>query len=163
MDPRGWPPLLIWMVVGGAAVLLWQARPGTGAIEGNAHVVDGDSLVVAGREIRLDGIDAPEGRQQCMRNATAWPCGEEARRHLMRAVGSQPVTCRSGQTDQYGRHLAVCEVAGRSLNAEMVEAGWAVAYGDYASEEREARAAKRGLWSGEFERPRDWRARNRPE
>lgn len=127
---------------------------------GTARVIDGDSLVVAGREIRLEGIDAPEGRQTCMRGGASWPCGEAASRHLAELIDGRSVRCRSSRADQHDRQLATCEAGGRSLNAAMVEDGYALAYGRYQDEEARARAARRGLWSGEFERPRDWRDRH---
>jgi hypothetical protein len=39
----------------------------------------------------------------------------------------------------------------------MVEAGWALAYGGYDAAQANARNARKGIWAGEFERPRDWR------
>jgi hypothetical protein len=47
----------------------------------------------------------------------------------------------------------------------MVQQGWALAFGRYSKEylpdEETARAAGRGLWSGAFITPWDWRHRNR--
>ena len=44
-----------------------------------------------------------------------------------------------------------------------MRAGYAIDFmkGGYGAAEAEARAAKRGIWRGEFERPGDWRAKNR--
>ncbi|MDP3546623.1 MAG: thermonuclease family protein, partial [Phreatobacter sp.] len=63
----------LWLVLAVAAVTalaVWQAlhggKPGL-TINGHARIVDGDSLVVAGVEIRLFGIDAPELFQRCTR------------------------------------------------------------------------------------------------
>jgi endonuclease YncB( thermonuclease family) len=128
-------------------------------LTGSARPIDGDSLVVGGREVRLKGIDAPEGRQTCLREGATWPCGEAARRELARLIGNQRVVCRSFGEDKHGRVLAVCGVGERNLNAEMVRAGLAVSYPHFGREEALARAARRGLWAGEFERPRDWRRR----
>src|SRR5947199_10136184 len=47
-------------------------------IVGPAQVIDGDSIRVAGIEIRLYGIDAPEFRQVCMRGGHPWACGRAA-------------------------------------------------------------------------------------
>jgi endonuclease YncB( thermonuclease family) len=44
----------------------------------------------------------------------------------------------------------------------MVRSGYAVAYTAlYLEQENEARAARRGLWAGEFERPHAYRKRVR--
>lgn len=131
-------------------------RPGT-PVSGYARVIDGDSLSVAGREIRLMGIDAPEGRQHCTRGGTDWACGDAARGHLHELIGGATTMCRGEESDRHGRLLAVCEARGRNLNAAMVEDGLAVSYGAYRAEESRARAARRGLWASDFERPRDWR------
>ena len=42
----------------------------------------------------------------------------------------------------------------------MVRAGWAIAYGDYRGEERQARRNRAGIWAGEFIEPEDWRVLN---
>lgn len=149
-------------VVVAAAGGLWALRhlgppPSRHVAEGTAHVIDGDSLRVDGREVRMQGIDAPEGRQSCIRNGATWACGEAARMHLTGLIGGRHVVCRGDKDDQHGRLLGVCVVDGRSLNGAMVEDGFAVSYGDFMAEENRARTAGRGLWSGTFERPRDWR------
>jgi endonuclease YncB( thermonuclease family) len=70
------------------------------------------------------------------------------------------VTCRGHRRDRHNRLVGICETGGREVNREMVEAGFALAYNNYMREEAKARAAQRGLWAGEFERPRDWRRKN---
>lgn len=133
-----------------------------GDVSGRPQLVDGDSFHMNGDEVRLVGIDAPEGRQSCTRGGTPWPCGEESRRTLARLVAGGPVTCRSTERDQHGRLLAVCEAGGRDLNREMVASGMALAYGNYEREEAAARAAKRGLWSGGIRAPARLAAPARP-
>lgn len=133
-------------------------EPGeSGELSGFAKIIDGDSFRMDGSEVRLVGIDAPEGRQMCQRDGRDWDCGEEARRQLQRLIGGQRVVCRSVERDKHGRYLGTCEAGGRTLNAAMVESGFAVSYGSYRSEERAAKAARRGMWSGTFQMPRDWR------
>lgn len=147
--------LLLAAAAGGR--LLGPSGGGAGPAQGAARLVDGDSLFVGEREVRLFGIDAPEGRQTCTRRGESWPCGEEARRQLARLVDGQTVSCRPVEVDQHGRLLGLCTAGATELNRGMVRSGLALAYGRFESEEREAKAARRGLWSGEFERPRDWR------
>ena len=74
------------------------------------------------------------------------------------------VKCLPQGRDRYRHTLAVCAANNVDLNAWLVREGWAlsfVRYGDdYRREEYEARANKRGLWSGAFNAPWDWRHRN---
>jgi endonuclease YncB( thermonuclease family) len=126
-------------------------------VRGHPRLVDGDSFSLAGEEVRLVGIDAPEGRQTCMRNQKSWPCGEDARRELARLIAGRVVVCRAAERDQHGRLLGICSVGDQVLNRDMVASGLALAYGNYEKEEAAARAARRGLWAGEFERPKAWR------
>jgi endonuclease YncB( thermonuclease family) len=126
-------------------------------IAGGVKVVDGDTLVLDGRRIRLVGIDAPELRQICQRDHRPWPCGKAARDHLAGLIGGAKATCEAGGSDRYDRLLAVCSSGGRDLNAAMVDAGYAVAFGDYEAEESGAREKRLGIWAGTFDAPRTWR------
>jgi endonuclease YncB( thermonuclease family) len=135
----------------------FATREVTGAIMVN----DGDSLVMNRERIRLRGIDAPEYHQRCDVDGRSYACGAEARRALVDLIGTNEVICRGWERDRYDRLLARCEAAGRDLGEAMVEAGWAVAYGDYAQAEERARGAGRGIWAGRFETPRDYREKMR--
>jgi endonuclease YncB( thermonuclease family) len=148
-------------VLAAAGALLYALR---GVAErdstGAAEAIDGDSLRLNGEEFRLRGIDAPELFQVCMVAGRETPCGREARAALRKLVVSGLTTCVGSERDRYGRLLVSCRVRGVDINAAMVRDGQAVAFGGYEREEAEAKAAYRGLWAGEFERPRDWRARH---
>ena len=124
---------------------------------GPARVIDGDSLRVAGHEIRLAGIDAPELHQTCRRAGQPYACGLEARAALLRLTRDGAVTCDLVGHDRYGRDLARCAAGGRDIGAWLVGHGFAVAYGGYADEEEQARRAGAGLWAGSFDLPSDWR------
>lgn len=126
-------------------------------VSGAARPIDGDSLWVGGNEVRLKGIDAPEGRQTCRRDGAEWDCGGAARGALVGMIGGDTVSCNVSERDRYGRLLSLCKAGGRDLNAGMVTAGMAVAYGGYDREEGEAKSAKRGIWGSEFDMPRVWR------
>jgi endonuclease YncB( thermonuclease family) len=168
--PRGPLKTLIESIVFAAALLMvFFILRIAGFIEtetGNAVAVDGDSLKLGGSNIRLHAIDAPEYKQDCHEpDGAPWPCGREAHRLLRSLVQSKQATCRPVDTDKYGRTVAECSVDGRSLNEEMVRQGFAVAYIHHGRKherlEAEAREAKRGIWRGRFERPEDWRAREK--
>jgi len=126
-------------------------------VGGTIVVNDGDSLTVNQQRVRLQGIDAPEYDQTCQRAGTDYPCGRESRKALSALVAGGGVVCEGWQEDRFGRLLAVCRAGGVDLNRRQVEAGWAISYGGYEDAERAARDAKKGLWAGVFDRPRDWR------
>lgn len=132
-----------------------------GHLAGLPRLIDGDSFFLNGNEVRLQGIDAPEGPQTCTREGKLWQCGEDAKRTLQRLTSGQPIRCDRHGSDQHGRFLATCFASsGTNLNRAMVREGFALAFGSsYRSEEAEARSARRGLWQSEFERPQDWRRR----
>src|SRR5262245_35629980 len=68
----------------------WNAA----AIVGKAWVIDGDTVVISGTHIRLEGIDAPEADQICTdANGKPWPCGRTAMRkprHGQRGGAPEP-------------------------------------------------------------------------
>jgi endonuclease YncB( thermonuclease family) len=136
-------------------------------ISGRAEITDGDSLEIGATHLRLYGVDAPEGRQSCTRAGRDWSCGDEAARKLRSLVGSATIVCTQRDVDDYERVVAVCRNGRVDLAAEMARAGLAVAYlrysRDYVDEENEARAARRGLWAGEFEAPERFRRQERRE
>ena len=141
-------------------VLLAAGAAGAG-ISGVPSVTDGDTLRLGAERIRLHGIDAPESAQSCRAGGKTWACGEAATRALRERIGRRLVECSERDRDRYGRIVAVCRVAGADVNAWMVSQGWAVAYRkystDYVSHETAAKAARRGLWRGDFVEPSRWR------
>jgi endonuclease YncB( thermonuclease family) len=139
------------------AVLQYRLGPAR-MLTGAAQAIDGDSLRLNGEELRLEGLDAPEYRQTCTTKAgRPVDCGRGARRALADLLVRGLVTCEIGKLDRYGRGLARCRAGEIDINAELVRQGQAVAYGGYRSEEEQARAAGRGLWALDFERPETWR------
>jgi endonuclease YncB( thermonuclease family) len=127
------------------------------AVAGMAQVIDGDSLRLDGRDIRIAGIDAPELRQGCRNSAGTYPCGDVARRALGDMLAGRTVTCRLSGRDRYGRDLASCDAGGADVGATLVRRGYAVGYRRYEREEAAARRERLELWSGSFERPSEWR------
>lgn len=149
------------------AVLITGLADGAVAADfvGFPQIVDGDTVQIETEEIRLQGIDAPETDQLCLdRNGKRWTCGIEARDRLIEKAGGRVWACRSNSNDRYGRALASCDMDGTNLNRWLVRSGWAVSFTRYSHEydadERTARDAKAGLWSGAFIAPWDWRGRN---
>jgi endonuclease YncB( thermonuclease family) len=154
-----------WMAAGLAAAVAgaaWAAAPWSGRV---TLVSDGDTLWVrplAGGvpvKLRVDGIDAPEICQSG---------GAASRAALERLVADQVLVVQPRRRDDFGRWLARVRVAGADVGAEMVRQGQAWSYryrdhpGPYAGQEAQARAARRGLFSGPAERPYDFRRRHGP-
>lgn len=98
------------------------------SLVGPTTVVDGDSLNVGSTQVRLFGIDAPEGKQTCNRDGKNWPCGEAAAGQLRSLTNGRVVQCRSQGLDAFGRTIAVCQAGGLELNRTMVASGWATAF-----------------------------------
>lgn len=135
---------------------------------GAARVIDGDTLDLGARRLRLHGIDAPEIDQTCRRaDGSDWPCGRAARDRLAALVAGLEVACVARGRDSYGRTIATCDAGGRDLGESMVGEGLAWAYVHfsrvYAGTESTARDAGLGIWQGEAEaawdyRRHDWKA-----
>lgn len=138
---------------------------GTKVVEGRATAVNGDTLRVNGQLVKLTGIEAPEVEQRCGANQRiAWRCGVAAQSGLRDLVRNKPVRCEAGAADASGRLQATCTVADRDLAAELAGKGLVFAeegvFSRYASREREAREAKRGVWrTSSPERPKAYRDR----
>lgn len=132
------------------------------SLAGRADVIDGDTLEIDGRRIRLLGVDAPESGQSCQDESGArYSCGRRAANALAEKIAFKTVSCEQRDLDSYGRIVAVCTVAGEDLNAWLVRQGWAVAYQRYSwayvGEEVVARWNGRGIWAGDFTNPETWR------
>jgi endonuclease YncB( thermonuclease family) len=147
------------------AALFFTGVPKAGAA--SISVSDGDSFRMNGQRYRLQDIDAPELHQNCKDAAgREWRCGRRARDELRKILTRGPVQCRTVSKDRFGRIVALCSVSGRDVGEAMVREGWATAYkgrgfsSRYVSAENEARAARRGMWAGSFETPRQWRQAN---
>jgi endonuclease YncB( thermonuclease family) len=130
-------------------------------------VQDGDSFVIQQTTIRLDGIDAPEIKQNCFSaDGSIWRCGGEARNQLAKMLRKGDVKCEPQAKDRYGRTIAKCSARGiPDIAEELVRQGLAInaakiGEGKYALAEEEAKNAKRGLWQGKFERPTEFRLHN---
>lgn len=143
------------------ALVVAPAPPARAEVTGKPRVIDGNTMEIAGERIRLYGIAAPAPDQTCTADGAEWSCGEEAMFALVFETAYHWVTCRGDSRDRAGQLVAVCTIGPYDLAALMVRKGWAVAdrryANDYVDEEDEARAARRGLWRGEFVPPWDWR------
>lgn len=148
-------------------ITLMVSRVAVADITGYALVVDGDTITIEGTKVRLHGIDTPESEQMCERNGVKWECGYEVAEILKRWLKAKEVRCMGDTHDIYGRLIADCFVDGYNVNARLVYEGLALAYRKYSdryvAEEIQARIAGRGLWSGDFIMPWEWRRGKRLE
>jgi endonuclease YncB( thermonuclease family) len=144
-------------------------------------VADGDTISVRTEtgqkeKIRFCGIDAPEVTHG---KKTGQPFGQEAReklRSLIARAGNQ-VIISPAERDRYGRTVAEVFVSAKNpqqpeeelfLNYELVRAGLAYHYAQYSDRcpngkdvlveaENEAKSQHLGVWSGNYQRPWDFR------
>lgn len=127
-------------------------------------VSDGDTVQVMhngkSEKVRLAEIDCPEEDQ---------PYGKAAKRYVLDLAAQKVVTVEVTDTDRYGRTVGEVTLPdGKSLNREIVKAGYAWWYRKYSKDaslgelEEEARRARRGLWQDKNPTPPwEWRATQR--
>lgn len=132
-------------------------------LTGQARVIDGDTIVVAGERVRLHGIDAPELDQTFWCQGRQLACGAMALAALEALVAGVELRCQAVERDRHGRLVAKCfSPNGIDIGRRLVSAGWALAYRryslDYVDAEIAARKARRGMWRGQFVKPWVWRA-----
>jgi len=142
-------------------------------ISGFAKVVDGDTIKINSKKIRLYGIDAPEKKQKCkkiyltisfMSFTKDYMCGEISTQKLIKKINKQKLNCNILDVDRYKRLIGECFKRNINLNSWMVSNGYAVAYRKYSkkyiSDEINAKKNKLGIWQGKFEMPWDYRRKN---
>lgn len=129
-------------------------------VTGAPQIVNGDTIIVDGERIRLFGIDAPDPEQTCAIDGKPYRCGAEATKALMQMVSTADISCRDRGRSADGHIIGVCSVGATDLAARMVSAGWALADTRvstfYVDEEKEAKAAHKGIWRGTFTEPWKW-------
>lgn len=147
-----------------AAVLTWLLAGTAAPAEAQRvrQVIDGDTITVSGvGVVRLIGVDAPEKTGSYRESE---PFGDAATKCLKALVDGQIVRLEydGPRKDQYGRTLAYVVLPdGRTANEEIIRAGFAETYRRFdfvkkprfQAAEREAKAAKRGMWATRPTRP----------
>lgn len=141
------------------------ARAGEAApriVSGPATVIDGATLDLGGRRLRLYGMDAPDLDQTCSDgHERDYACGRAAAAALTARIGGENVACELREADG----TALCRRDGEDLAAWMVANGYAIADRSapaaYEAQDRRAWGRRVGLWSGVFEIPADRRRMRR--
>ena len=145
-------------------------------ISGIPEVVDGDTIHIDNYKFRLEGIDAPEMRQQCKKESFKisffigftfykdYSCGRVSKEKLITKIDTTEIKCISSSKDRYKRYIATCYKGKTNLNQWMVRNGFAIAYRRYSKkyvpDEVYAKENKLGLWQGKFIEPEKWRKLN---
>jgi endonuclease YncB( thermonuclease family) len=97
-----------------AVVLSVAAVSAHADVAGPARVIDGDTIVINGEHVRLQGVDEPETHQVCTGYGREWPCGRTAAEWLKEHLNGRHVECVGHARDRYGRLLAYAASAGRT-------------------------------------------------
>lgn len=138
------------------------------------NISDGDTITVVNTQgtklkLRFCGIDAPERSQSLGKDATQYL------KKLIQESGSE-VMVSEIERDRYGRTVAeiftlLNDGREKFLNEEMVRSGFAYHYKRYSARcpnksaienaEVIARSQKVGVWSGDYQKPWDYRKQNR--
>lgn len=141
-------PLLPLGALGAAPPAAVLAGPVVGVGDGDTvTVLDGGRNPV---RVRLLAIDAPERAQ---------PYGKVAKQVLSDRIFGRRVEVLTRSQDRYGRTVGKVMLEGQDLNLELVRQGLAWHYVDFADQQfpgdaerygeaqRQARQARKGLWS----------------
>ncbi len=126
------------------------------------EIVDGDTLVLdSGKQVRLVGLQAPKlplGRP----DFTAWPLSEDAAAALRELSLGKTLSLVYGgrRKDRHGRILAhLYDESGSWIQGAMLQRGMARVYSfsdnrslvaEMLAIERQARAARRGIWADPY-------------
>ena len=115
-------------------------------ISGKAKVIDGDTIKINKKKIRLFGIDAPENKQVCKKIYLSffifnfqkdYKCGEKSTLALIKKLKDKKVKCVLEQNkDKYKRNIGICYVDNQDINKWLVKNGYALAYRRYSSKYR---------------------------
>ena len=156
--------------------LIWISNVVAEEVSGIPKIIDGDTIHINDYKFRLEGIDAPEMRQQCKKEFLKissiigfsfykdYTCGKVSRKKLITKINKSEIKCISTTKDRYKRYIATCFKGKTNLNQWMVRNGFAIAYRKnskkYVSDEEFAKENKLGIWQGKFIEPEKWRKLN---
>ncbi len=142
--------LAMLVLVGVSSNLFGRAPAGPERLRaeaGSVAVIDGGTLRLEGRVIRLNGVEAPTRGDLCRGGAD---CGGAASSALAGLVRDRRVECRLKGRDPLGRPFATCNANGTDLSRAIVASGWARAQPgapELADLELRARRQGNGLWA----------------
>lgn len=117
----------------GLALLVVLAVPVSAA---GFKVRDADTVVVGGKPVRLQGVDAPELNTRS---------GKDSRRWMVNYLAGKSVECQLTGERSYDRWIGVCYAEGVDIGAAVISAGHALDCRRYSGgkyRHLETRAAK---------------------
>ena len=156
--------------------LIFISKGAAEEVSGLPKIIDGDTIHINNYKFRLEGIDAPEMRQQCQKESLKissiigftfykdYSCGKVSKEKLISKIRGSKIKCIFTTKDKYKRYIATCYKEKINLNQWMVRNGYAIAYRRYSKkyvpDEDFAKEKKLGLWQGKFMNPEKWRKLN---
>jgi len=102
------------LIVG--TLFIARQQPEPDILAGQASVIDGDTIRIAGQKVRLQGLAAPEMDE---------PGGQAAKNAMIQIVKGQQVSCELDGTTTHDRVVGICYAAGRDVAEELVRRGLA--------------------------------------
>ncbi|MEQ9328934.1 MAG: hypothetical protein RJQ21_16760 [Rhodospirillales bacterium] len=140
-----------------------QTGPDAGdEIAGKGEVIDGRTVSVGGTVVTLWEMESPSVSQRCLRQGEPWECGLAAREHLADIVRGGELACSVKRAATATEPpSARCYLGYSDIAAALIDRGYATALevwkSPYKQNHREARGSNRGIFSGLFTPPADWR------
>lgn len=113
----------MWVIVALSCMVASAAGLRAETLEGKPVLIDGDSIVVAGKPIRLWGIDAPEMDTRE---------GYLAKRYLRTVIEDQPVRCVDEGMRSTVEIMAKCFIGAVDLGEIMILSGHAREWHQYS-------------------------------
>ena len=87
---------------------------------------------------------------------------------MQKFADGKQIECHYNKKDRYNRYLSYCYKDKAQINAAILAAGMAVIYDfsqlhdqDLKNKENIAREARKGIWQGKFQLPKDYRKLSR--
>jgi endonuclease YncB( thermonuclease family) len=116
---------------------------------------------------RLYGIQVIDRDNQCIANGLNWECGIAAQQALLNHIEEESLVCGLMPPIDHSDAntlVAECFVGALSVNAQLVEDGWALTAADipapYRKEALLAQRKKEGIFRGGFVPPNNWRPKS---
>ena len=118
------------------------------------RVVDGDTVIVSGRRIRLLNVDTEESVHPDPSRNTAF--GRKTSSAVKKAIQGKTADLECYGKDRYSRRLCYLFVDGENFNVKLVKQGWSRYYtkfgfskeyhDDFIHAENSSKSSRFGLW-----------------